>query len=510
MGGSPIRRAAIALAVIGLVTPASAQAVSGWSPPAGIDPSVGALPPWRDAAERGHFNGPLIGLESVSCSSPAFCVTVGGAFEGKHERGYVLTFDGDAWSRPLRVQGQLQLISVSCVSSSFCAAIGNQITGTDTFAGYALTYDGHRWSKPTLLSSGLAEQEGRSSELEMISCSSSSFCAVTNKAGGLFRYNGRAWSEAISSYPDGGVVGLACPADDMCHAVVNLPSQDLSEEIVGGVKTVREIPFQEAFALTFNGGSWSAPSALAVTGPLSSLACPTTSFCMALGNSAKESPPEPGSTGFALTFDGSSWSAPQHFAPKALGVGPISCASPSLCVALEHEEAARTFNGSSWSTPAEIDAGGAFLGEIGLVAISCPSASFCIALNGQGRALYYPASAVRHPISEANARLHVSPTAAHPGERVRISGSISSMPGQLGCLVGDQVEMLLRATPGKHRTAAIPAMYARVADNGSFSAHLRIPARARGGNYKLGGRCNGRDLGTSTTLRVITPPRRQS
>jgi hypothetical protein len=337
----------------------------------------------------------------------------------------------------------------------------------------------------------------------MISCSSSSFCAVTNEAGGVFRYDGRAWSQAVSSYPDGGVVGLACPADDVCHAVGNLPNQDVSEEIVGGVKKIGEIPFKEAFALTFNGNSWSAPSALAVTGPLASLACPTTSFCMALGNSAKESPPEPGPTGFALTFDGNSWSTPRQFAPRVLEAGPISCAPPSLCVALEHEKAARTFNGDAWSDPVEIYPGG-------LIAISCPSASFCIALDGQGHAQYYPASAVRHPISEANARLHVSPTAARPGERVRIRGSISSIPGQLGCLVGDQVEMLPLATPGKHRTAAIPTVHARVAGDGSFSARLRISAQAQSGRYKLGGHCNGRDLGTSTTLRVIRPPRRRS
>lgn len=190
--------------VSGSVPTAAAPSASSWSAATSVDPDVGPLPlRWTGHPQPNHFDGELIGLESVSCGSPTFCAAVGGALERGHERGYVLTFTDDAWSRPLRVRGELQLISVSCVSSSFCAAIGNRTTGAHTFAGYALIYNGRTWSKPKLLVEGSTERDERPSELEMVSCATRFFCAVTNQAGEVFRYNGRSWTEAVSNYPRG-------------------------------------------------------------------------------------------------------------------------------------------------------------------------------------------------------------------------------------------------------------------------------------------------------------------
>jgi hypothetical protein len=101
---------------------------------------------------------------------------------------------------------------------------------------------------------------------------------------------------------------------------------------------------------TFNGSSWSAAPISIDTAPLASVSCPSSSFCVAVDYS-----------GNALTFNGSSWSAPASIDPA--GLLSVSCTTASFCVAVGDN--ALTFNGSSWSAPASID------GVNSLVAVSC-------------------------------------------------------------------------------------------------------------------------------------------
>lgn len=491
-----------AFLVGGLADASAAQAATGWSAPTRINPYVGGVPiRWTGQVRRNHFIGALIGLESLSCASPTFCVAVGGALEThgrgarrkEYERGYVLTFNGHAWSRPLRVQGQLQLRSVSCPSSSFCAAVGNQITGPSTFAGYTLTYNGHSWSRPVLRVKGPIEQGERPSELEMIACASRSFCVATSTAGEALFYNGRSWSKPVASYPKGGLVALACPATSKCIAIANVPSRETSRETTKeGATVIRELAFQEAFALTFNGSTWGTPRLLPVTGRVASLSCPTASFCLALGNASEDS-------GVALTFNGSSWSSPEPITPHAGGVGMISCASPAFCVAIEDEEAVLTFNGSSWGVPTVIDPGATLLGARGLVALSCPSALFCLALDASGHARYYPAGAVPPP-HERRATLSVSPSKVRAGGHVHVFGSVGRFNGEFDCAPGEQVTL---SSPAFQATLSGPTVYAKVARNGTFSARANVPAWRTASLYTVEGACRTGDLEVTANLQVL-------
>ena len=89
------------------------------------------------------------------------------------------------------------------------------------------------------------------------------------------------------------------------------------------------------------------------------------------------------SFGNALTFNGSSWSAPASIDPAELF--SVSCPSVSFCAAVG-ENAAVTYNGSSWSSPVDIDPNT-------LISVSCASSSFCAATDFKGNAVTYTVSA---------------------------------------------------------------------------------------------------------------------
>ena len=142
----------------------------------------------------------------------------------------------------------------------------------------------------------------------------------------------------------------------------------------------------EGNALTFNGSSWSAPAKIDGTAyGLTSVSCPSSSFCVAVDHG-----------GNALTFNGSSWSAPRSIDATGNVLTSVSCPSASFCVAVDLDFAAwaahllgygyaMTFNGSSWSAPALVGVGG-------LESVSCPSPSFCTVVNDDGGALMFNGS----------------------------------------------------------------------------------------------------------------------
>lgn len=79
---------------------------------------------------------------------------------------------------------------------------------------------------------------------------------------------------------------------------------------------------------------WSASARInAQTGYLSSVSCPTVTFCAATDQ-----------YGNVTTFDGHSWSAMRSIA--ALALYAVSCASPSFCVAVDQSGNALSFDGT--------------------------------------------------------------------------------------------------------------------------------------------------------------------
>ena len=125
------------------------------------------------------------------------------------------------------------------------------------------------------------------------------------------------------------------------------------------------------YALNFNGSTWSSPLSVDPKGILSSVSCPTTTFCAAVDGS-----------GYEVNFNGSTWSSPLGIDSNGT-LSSVSCPSATFCEAVDYNGNALNFNGSTWSSPLNIDPGRV------LDSVSCPSATFCMAVDDKGNALTY-------------------------------------------------------------------------------------------------------------------------
>ena len=69
----------------------------------------------------------------------------------------------------------------------------------------------------------------------------------------------------------------------------------------------------------------------------------------------------------------------------------VGCASLTFCVAVDQTGNALSFNGSSWTAPLSVDGGNH------LTSVSCPSASFCLAVDAPGNQVQFDGSSMEPP-----------------------------------------------------------------------------------------------------------------
>ena len=157
---------------------------------------------------------------------------------------------------------------------------------------------------------------------------------------------------------------MSCPSASFCAAV------DYGPNVV-----------------TFNGTSWSKPSAIDPASYLQAVSCASANFCVAIDRK-----------GNALTFNGSTWSAPVNADPNGLSMGEggiswpvVSCPTNDFCAAVDGNDGNLvTFDGSNWTAPVRIDSKAANSDKgavlIFLMSVSCRSARFCVAGDSIGDA----------------------------------------------------------------------------------------------------------------------------
>ena len=97
----------------------------------------------------------------------------------------------------------------------------------------------------------------------------------------------------------------------------------------------------------------------------------------------------------------------------------------------------------------------------------------------------------------AAASISVSPASVPAGGTVTVSGSAAG-----GCAPGDQVTLISKAFSHQHDFAGVPAIFATSQANGHFSVSTQIPSNRAPGNYTVGGRCGGGNLGQQAPLQV--------
>jgi hypothetical protein len=423
MKGSAIRVAALAITLGGaMLVPSSAFAAIGWSAPVKIDNPAG----------QNTLTSISCPASSLNQQGTSFCMAVDDG--GNNYDGHAVTFNGSGWGLPqvIDTSGEYGPYSVSCTSSSFCASFDG--------SEYGLIYNGSSWAA-TLVSSDAPWP---------VSCVSSSFCMA-----GAWGYDGSSWSPSPPSYyaqasapaPMGGdsenILSISCPSLSFCVAVGHNGGAD-----------------------TYNGGGWSGGS-YDGTGwtydgqidntsgvhTLNSVSCSSGSFCVAVDGN-----------GNALTFNGSSWSAPTSIDPNGQGLSSVSCPTSSFCMAVDGAGNALTYNGRAWSSTS-IDPNGQ-----GLTAVSCASASFCMALDSVGNAVEYgplPAGGNTGSTLTLLGRLHVTTN----GVTTRVSCT-----GATVCVTTQTLTTTVRTTSHGHYMGDLSAGFTAVRTIVVGSRRVRIRA----------------------------------
>jgi hypothetical protein len=210
--------------------------------------------------------------------------------------------------------------------------------------------------------------------LNAVACASSADCvavggAYSDVAPPVELWDGIRWS-TVTPQVRGVLSSIACPTVSWC-AAVGLAS-DSSPLIVVGA-----------------GKRWTAePSPVRINGSLNAISCASASSCVAVGSTGKAT--------FAVTWNGSAWKkAPSPPAPalrtgklNAYGLTGISCTSANACTAVgvartlsdNRFETFPTFdrwNGRAWRAqpvPRSLSTG-----SIIIAAVSCTSATSCVA-----------------------------------------------------------------------------------------------------------------------------------
>lgn len=308
--------------------------------------------------------------------------------------------------------------SLSCPTVSFCVAVN--------WNGAAVPYNGKGWGAGTTLKPDKTTSEGTFGvPLTGVSCASASFCVAVDNAGDAFTYNGSAWSSSTSVDPGTQLNSVSCPTSTYCQAI------DVSGNI-----------------FEYNAGSWASKS---TDGDLH-VACSSPGICWHLGGNPTGA--YSGATGaitclatpfcMAATYDGtiSTWAGGPNFGPQtqvANHFSGVSCASETLCVAIDGPDAVfYMYDGTNW-TPAK------YQGIYELNAVSCVPGGICVAVDGGGDVVSYP-TALPGSLTSTGPPMASTPSKPRPGAGGRRPTATQ---------VRKSLVSLLRFTPTKRSIAAL-------------------------------------------------------
>lgn len=274
------------------------------------------------------------GGDALSCASMSLCVAGGG------DDAYV--YSNGTWSGPdtLGISGG-NVGALSCVPDDWCMALVNLSDAVDTY-----TYSNGEWSGPD---PGPTTPDG--SPISAVSCASASFCMAVDGFQDAFAYNDGSWG-ALQEIASGGPSALTCLSANFCAGV-----GDSGASIYTGV--------------------WRSSGAIIPS--LSSISCPTTSWCVALGNN-----------GYFFTYSNGLWVNPSDIGGLA-GTNSevsVSCPTTSWCMASDAFGATYQYSDGSWEGAGQIDVNEPDT-NVPPVELSCPGVSFCVALSPDGEVFTY-------------------------------------------------------------------------------------------------------------------------
>ena len=213
------------------------------------------------------------------------------------------------------------------------------------------------------------------------SCPSATFCmAVGSVEGGpggtnalLDAWDGTTWSVLPSPVVNGGtwnsLSSVSCPSATFCMAVGSLQGQ--SEGTGALFEAWEGTAWSVLPSPDVNGGTWNS---------LNGVSCPSPTFCVAVGSA------QAGIGALVESWDGRGWSVVPSPPVGTSVLRAVACTSASFCAAVGDTEGGpggteavtEVFDGTRWTAPAAPAVGGGAGGVWNsLSAVTCTSASSC-------------------------------------------------------------------------------------------------------------------------------------
>jgi hypothetical protein len=313
-------------------------------------------------------------LESVSCSTPGSCFAVGGTAQSPYG-ALIEEWDGTTWSlvpTPNTFDDGSNLTSVACTSPTSCVAVGDTVWGDPTAmtGGYnALieSWSGTAWSITGSPCYGNATLNG-------VACMAASCHAVGTSGPSLTQplvlsASAGSWSVMSSYYTNG-------YGSNEVFASVAYATPD-KYVTVGG--------FDSGEPLTAWGTS--APAPPGDSAFLGSVACPSPTWCVAVGAATADMISSRVSAPFIESWNGSTWSLlPSPHRTTFDTLRSVACSSPTACTAVGDSISSagigntlvETWNGAAWSIVPSPSVGTVWSSLLG---VSCPAAGHCVAVG---------------------------------------------------------------------------------------------------------------------------------
>jgi hypothetical protein len=303
-------------------------------------------------------------LDGVSCPTEQDCTAVG-------ELGPAEQWNGSTWTE--QTLPGYPFTAVSCAAADSCVAVGS-------FAETAI-WDGTSWT-----SEQAPTPTGSSSELDAVSCASTTNCSATgfwtgsgsNQAQALAEHwDGTSWTREKVALPAGAdsadlSAGLSCPTANRCIAI------GVDQLTAGGGGPIMA---------RWNGTRWTAQAiTLPADAELRGLSCPRPAKCTAVGGTVDDT------TGtinpLVEYWNGSTWAVQADAAPAGSILNAVSCPNAKSCTAVGQSAGqvtgvAEYWDGTSWTAQDTPNPFG-HTNSVDLLAVSCESDFHCTAVGDYG------------------------------------------------------------------------------------------------------------------------------
>lgn len=329
------------------------------------------------------------------------------------------------YASPAPAAGQTPLSAVSCPNASLCVAgdaRGDILTSSDPAAGPGSWRIARVDDKLIVgpFDEGIVALACPSASLCVGADGSGDVLTSTNPSGGASAWKLTPLESGHSPAPlalASGLTSISCPSVSFCVAADRRGDALASTDPTGGASKWRSVNVDPK------------PGILGIT----SVSCPTRSFCVAVdssGNVVTSTDPTGGASAWKL-----------HAVYGSSALYGVSCASTSLCVAVDGTAVVVSTDptgGSSTWQRATVEQGDLYR----LNAVSCPSASMCVAVDQEGNVVTSTDPAGGASAWEINAAEYVPFGPGIPG----LSGLFAvSCPSTSFCLSVDSLGNAVRS-----------------------------------------------------------------